>query len=37
MKARDLGYIAIIAICAFAFSFVMRTLECVLAPWKGQN
>ena len=29
--------IAIIAACAFAFSFVMRTLERVLVPWKGQS
>jgi len=29
--------IAIIAACAFAFSFVMRTLEHVLVPWKGQS
>ena len=29
--------IAIIAACAFAFSVVMRTLERVLVPWKGQS
>ena len=29
--------IGIIAACAFAFSFVMRTLERVLVPWKGQS
>jgi taurine transport system permease protein len=29
--------IAIIAICAFAFSFVMRLVERWLVPWKGQN
>jgi taurine transport system permease protein len=29
--------IAIIAACAFAFSFVMRTLERFLVPWKGQS
>jgi taurine transport system permease protein len=29
--------IAIIAACAFAFSIVMRTLERVLVPWKGQS
>ena len=29
--------IAIIAACAFAFSFAMRTLERVLVPWKGQS
>jgi taurine transport system permease protein len=29
--------IAIIAACAFAFSFVMRTLERALVPWKGQS
>jgi taurine transport system permease protein len=29
--------IAIIAACAFAFSFGMRLLEGWLVPWKGQN
>ena len=29
--------IAIIAACAFAFSFAMRLLEAWLVPWKGQN
>jgi taurine transport system permease protein len=29
--------IGIIALCAFAFSLVMRTLERVLVPWKGQS
>jgi len=29
--------IGIIAACAFAFSFAMRTLERWLAPWKGQS
>ena len=29
--------IGIIAACAFAFSFVMRSLERWLAPWKGQS
>jgi taurine transport system permease protein len=29
--------IGIIAACAFAFSFAMRTLERALAPWKGQS
>jgi len=29
--------IAIIAICAFAFSFAMRLLERWLVPWKGQS
>jgi taurine transport system permease protein len=29
--------IAIIAACAFAFSFGMRLLEAWLVPWKGQN
>lgn len=28
--------IAIIAICAFAFSAAIRTLEAVLVPWKGK-
>jgi taurine transport system permease protein len=29
--------IGIIAACAFAFSFAMRTLERCFAPWKGQS
>ncbi len=29
--------IAIIAICAFAFSLVMRAIERVLVPWKGKS
>ena len=29
--------IGIIAACAFAFSFAMRTLERWLVPWKGQS
>jgi len=29
--------IAIIAACAFAFSFLMRLAERVLVPWKGQS
>ena len=29
--------IAIIALCAFGFSLVMRLLEAVLVPWKGKS
>jgi taurine transport system permease protein len=29
--------IGIVSACAFAFSFVMRTLERALFPWKGQG
>jgi taurine transport system permease protein len=29
--------IAIIALCAFAFSFIMRLIERWLVPWKGQS
>ena len=29
--------IAVIAVCAFSFSFVMRQLERLLVPWKGKN
>ena len=29
--------IAVIAICAFSFSYGMRLLEKILVPWKGKN